>query len=275
MPPKVKLPPPPGGAASPSGDGSGFIGVPDNNPGAPPSLGDWFRPEQQISTPGMLLGAAPRAPKYPDGTEDSLFDMGPEAIARLQADLASAGLIGPSTKFRVGVVMGTTDPTYAAFKKALGTANTMGTTWEEAVNYLAKTPQVQGDGTVVGAPNGPSTSVNTTTSDPVLTDPVTARATLRTTLEQRLGRAPTADEYHQFRSMLTNSEGGQDVTTVTNTPDGQGNITRHVKHSDPTSDPSAADLADQFSRRGKVGKEANTHQIATDYYGAVASLIGN
>lgn len=251
-----------------------FIGVPDGYSVAP-SLGDWFRPEQQIIGPqGQLLGAADRQPQYPDGYEDRLFDMTPEEIARLQAKLASAGLIGASTKFRVGIVTGTSDPTYSAFKKALGTANRYGVNVDDAVNFLAANPEVRGDGTPVDATGGPSRSVNKTISDPVLTDPLTARATLRSTLEDRLGRAPTSDEYHQFRTLLSNAEGGQDVTTTISTTDGEGHSKTRVKRSDPTSDPSAATVADDFSRKGALGKEANTRTAGVDYYDAIASLIG-
>ena len=91
-------------------------------------------------------------------------------------------------------------------------------------------------------------------------------------MADRLGRAPTADEYYKFKQLLSNEEAGQDVTTQTTTSDGQGNTKTRVKRSDDTTDPTAADLADDFSRRGALGREANTVQAAR-YFDVIERLV--
>lgn len=264
----------PAGGGGPSTSG-GFIGVPDDH-SVPATLADYFKPGGATRVNGMEFPTnAPHVPQYRDGAEQNIRRLSAENLARLQAQLASVGLIGPETKFRVGVPDSTT---VTAYKRLLEVANNYAISDSDALDLLAKTPQLRGDGTQIGPDGqvvgGPSKSVNTTVSDPVFTDAVTARATLRATLSDRLGRAPTADEYHRYRTLLSNEEAGQDVTTTITRTDGEGKSRTRVKRSDDTTDPSAAAVADDFSRRGKLGREANTHVAATDYFNIIDRLTG-
>jgi hypothetical protein len=262
---------PQGGGTSSS---SGMIGVPDGY-SVPANDADFFKPGGSMSTGGMLFPTGqPHQPQYEDGSENVVRRMSVENLARLQSQMARVGLIGPSTKFRVGIP----DPTtVTAYKKLLTIANNYAISDVQALDFLAENPEATGaqavgaDGSTAG---GPTRSVHKQVNDPVFTDPLTARAVLRQTLEDRLGRAPTSDEYQRLRKQLSNSEGGQDVTTSITTTDGQGNSKTRSKPSDTTTDPSADVIADDMSRRGALGKEANTRQIGNGYYDAIASLIG-
>jgi len=228
---------------------------------------------------------APHMPLYADGAEQAVRRMSVEDIARLQASLAKAGLIGPSTKFRVGMPDSTT---VSAYKKLLETANNYAITDVEALDLLATKPQATGSqatggtSTSGGSAGGASaaqdlsrTETQTRTDDPVFTDPMTARATLRGTLSDRLGRDPTADEYHKFRTLLSNEEGGQDTTTTVTKYGKRGQVkSSRSTPSDRTTDPSADVIADDMSRTGKLGKEANTFQAATGFFGVLDRLTG-
>lgn len=262
--------------AAPAG-GEDMLGVPDGY-SVPPTLGDWFRPERQVFAGGNLVGATSTFPQYPEGAEQRIRNLSVENLARLQGQLATVGLIGPETRFRVGVPDSTT---ITAYKRLLEVANNYAISDSEALDMLARTPSMLGgdvtldeDGNpIMAAEEGPTRTVNKTITEPTFTDPLTARAIVREAMQARLGRAPTADEYQDFRKLLSNSEAGQDVTTTVTTTDGKGHSKTRVKHSDDTTDPSADVLADQFTRKGKLGREANTVQAAS-FMDVIARRVG-
>lgn len=271
----------PGTATTEAGDG--FIGVPDGYT-IPATFGDWFRPDRAVTDSAGTIGATPSMPKYANGIEASLLDFTQEDIARLQIRLSKAGLIGPETKFRLGQVLGTSDATYTAFKKLLGAANTRGVGWDSMLTKLESQPQSRGDGKTMGADgrwtSGGATSqkrteTRTDVNEAMFTDPATARDTLRTAMESRLGRAATADEEARFRANLRAEEAGDQVTTTTSKYGRTGNLKSTVSTQlDDTSDASASTVADDFTRQGKLGKEANTRMTGVDYYGSILSLPG-
>lgn len=189
----------------------------------------------------------------------------PEEMAQLQQQLALAGLTPDG--FQSGTL---DDHTEKALNELKAISATMGMSDMDTLRVRIEQAALAEAGMAGGASGG----VHRTVSEPVFTDPLTARNIVRAAMQDRLGRAPTADEYHQFRTSLSNSEGGQDVTTQTTSTNAKGVSTTKVTRSDDTTDPSPTDLADEFTRTGKLGKEANTRTIATDYYGVVDRLIG-
>jgi hypothetical protein len=199
----------------------------------------------------------------------------PEDMAALQSQLIRAGFT-PSTYMPTGTL---DDTTRAALLELKRTSSATGTsdldTLQTSIDQQAAAAAgVYGADLAKGSAGGPSTSVNKTISDPTFTDPLTARSIVRDAMQTRLGRAPTADEYHQFNQQLKSSEGGQDVTTTTTHSDGQGHSTTRVRRSNNQTTPSPTDIADDFTRKGALGVEANTRTAGVDYYDALHNLIG-
>lgn len=274
-----------GGGSDDSTTSSGsFIGVPKGY-SVPANYADAFKPGgMAYSNPGgpgmMQPSGMPHQPQYPAGAENDIRQLSTENLARLQGQLAIAGLIGPETRFRVGIPDSTT---INAYKTLLGVANNYAISETDALQMLKEKPSLLGNqvsvdaqGNLVGG-TGASlahTETRTDTNDPMFTDPVTARGVLRDTLQQRLGREPTADEYHQFRHLLRNKEGGQDVTTTVTKYGKRGQVKSSVSTpSDNTTDPSAADVADDMSRRGDLGREANVVRAAS-FMDIIARRVG-
>lgn len=222
-----------------------------------------LRSPDRIDTPANVLNIT---------TSVGVQSLPAEQMATLQAQLAQAGFTTESY-----TPTGTLDDeTRKALLELKRTASATGVDDLTALRTTLETKaQVEagilpgGDGTA----GGPSRSVNKTITEPVFTDAMTARATVRDAMRARLGREPTADEYHQFRNLLSNSEAGQDVTTQVTRTDGQGNTTTRVKRSDDTTDPSPDTVADDMLRRGELGKEANT-VTAASFFDIIAGKVG-
>jgi len=260
----------PGGSGGPEEDRD-FIGVPDGY--TTPYRGTEIIPGTVQMRPDInpvIVG-----PSYEDGTEYAITRLSVEEIARLQGRLAQAGLIGPETRFRIGVADTTT---IGAYKRALETANRYGMNVTEAIDMLATTPSAMGnqvgEDDTFSADGGPSRSRNVTIQDPTFTDPATAQATARSVFENELGRAPTDAEYARYQAKLRAAESGRDKTVTVTTADGQGNTRTRVRRSDNTTDPSADVVADEMVRSGRLGRERNVKMAAIDYYQAAMSILG-
>lgn len=79
---------------------------------------------------------------YYDGDEYRLLrNMTPSQIARLQTQMAAAGLIGPQTSY----IAGNAETTRSQFRDLLTAANGMGTTWQEALREMMATGQQAAD----------------------------------------------------------------------------------------------------------------------------------
>ena len=200
-------------------------------------------------------------------TSVGVQSMPPEEMAMLQQQLKAAGLTPDGFQ-----VSGTLDPdTQKALLELKEVSKTTGTSDMETLRTrIEAAAQAELAGQQAA---GPTTQTQTTITEPVFTDPLTARATVREAMERRLGRAPTADEYDRFHSLLTSKEGGQDVTTVTQRTGRSGNTTSRVSRSDDTTDPSAQDVAEEMTRKGKLGREANTVQAAS-FFDVIARRVG-
>ena len=201
-------------------------------------------------------------------TDVGVSSLPPEQLAVLQSQLSKAGLT-PSTYTPTGTL---DDETKAALLELKRTAQSTGLSDMETLRTRINTQAMVAAGGVDGT--GPSTTTNKTITEAQFTDPMTVRAMFRQTLTDRLGREPTAGEYQRARKLISNSEGGQDVTTTVTRNDGQGNTVSRVKHKDDTTDPSPDVILDDYSRRGKLGREANTFTAATDYLGVIDRLTG-
>lgn len=206
-------------------------------------------------------------------TNVGVQSMPPEEMAMLQQYLKAAGLTPDGFQ-----VSGTLDPdTQKALLELKEVSKTTGTsdmeTLRTRIEVAAQAELSGGSGPGGLGATGPKTTTQTTITEPVFTDPITARATVREAMQARLGRMPTADEYDQFHSLLTSKEGGQDVTTTTHRTGRSGNTTSRVSRSDDTTDPSAQDVAEEMTRKGKLGREANTVQAAS-YFDVIARRVG-
>jgi len=124
------------------------------------------------------VNGAPVAPKYQTGDEFTVASMPPEQLARLQQQLASAGLIGSNTKIRVGIA---DDATVAAFKSLLGFANVNGLDWHSALSKLMTNPPVD------------------TTPSIEQTSPMDEDLALYSAAQKLLGRDPTPQQLDGFR----------------------------------------------------------------------------
>ena len=292
MPPKPKsritIPPFAPGTSQSSTGGTSVYGGKEINPKSPAESDD-----DVISGRFGLTGSGLSGLRSPDriDTPDNVLNittsvgvqsLPPEEMAVLQANLRRAQLL-PSTYNPTGTLDDDTRKALSELKRTssatgMSDLDTLRTRIEQAA--MSEAGAYGSDLAGGSSAGGPSktTNVNKTITEPVFTDPMTARAVVRDALQARLGRAPDADEYHRFRKLLRNSEAGQDVTTQTSTTtsDGQGNTStvNRVKRSDDTTDPTPDVIADAFTRRGRLGTEANTRMAATGYYGVIDRLIG-
>lgn len=260
------------------GSGDKYYGVPDDyrvpadrfSPRAPstgpisPRAVDW----------NPSLGSQSKLPLYESGTALNLLrSLSDRDIAAMQRDLRAVGIIGPQTRVRLGDF---TDPvTQKGFEELLGVANMMGTDFATAIQTLRSKPLglYDEEGNFIGGGGGGGSRTQTSTSTTInLTDPTTARAVLRQALEDRLGRGPKEEEFQTFLSTLNNFERKNPrKETATTTVDAEGNssTTRTLSGSEVT--PAAA--ADEFTRQGELGEEANTFMVANDYYNAALQAI--
>lgn len=141
-------------------------------------------------------------PRYKVGAEMEPRSYSPEMIARLQQQLAGAGLIGPSTRYRLGVWDSTS---ISAYKQLLAFANQGGTSREDALQTLLTAPQLRGDGQGVGGAGGAEVQqgrLNTYEAS----DPAGVRQTAEQAFKQALGRKPKKDELDKFVSQFLGQE---------------------------------------------------------------------
>lgn len=225
--------------------------------------------------PSSSFVGSPRFPVFREGAENDLANTSVENLARIQAGMVQAGLIGPKTKFTLGVA---DNVTTSAYHELLAVSNR----YADADPFTTL-DRLKSNGGAAGAgrPENPvrtSTSTSTSTSSSV-TDPTTAKVVLRRTLEQELGRAPREDEVRSFVAALNGAENASPAvsttaTTSTSNQDTNTSTSTSTSTSRPSSAPSAEVAADEFARSGKAGAERNTFRAATDYYDQAMSVLG-
>lgn len=266
----------PPGAFAPDADTTSGTGTDDTLTGQFGLTGNYqsgLRSPDAIDRPGNVLSIT---------TSANVQALPPEQMAQLQAQLLRAGLL-PSTYKPTGTLDEDTRKALTELKaqsqaSGMSDLDTLRTSIEQRA--LAASGAYGADLASGGqaADNSPAVSVNKTVTEPLLTDPMTARGFIRDAMQSRLGRAPTADEYHQFRNLLSNTEGGQDVTTTRSVTkpgktDNDSSTTTRVTRSDDTTDPTPATLADEMTRKGALGREANTVQAA-DFMRVIQQRVG-
>lgn len=170
---------------------SSFIDVPSNYEYLPRQNGGLFNLFGALGAPtfgdqsGSIAGA-PVLPKYMDGSEQQIIaSLPPEVIAQLQQQMATAGLIGPDTKFRVGLA---DSATTNAFATVLGYANVNGLDWKSALARLVNTPQV----TPAGGSNPSGKPIEQA-------NPADEDAALRDAAQKLIGKDPSPEQIQGFR----------------------------------------------------------------------------
>jgi hypothetical protein len=176
--------------AADSGDDLGFIGMPKGYVPVRPGVGGPVSIRQ--AERGVQYGPVITPPRYRMGDEMEPRSYSAEMIARLQQQLAAAGLIGPETRFRVGVWDSTS---VNAYKNLLGYANQGGISREDALQALLTAPQARGAEGILG---GTAPRFEQRLNAYEFTDPARVRQTAEAAFQAALGRKPKKDELDTF-----------------------------------------------------------------------------
>jgi hypothetical protein len=177
-------------AAPDAGDDLGFIGMPRGYVAVTAGVGGPVSVRQ--AERGVQYGSQITPPLYQVGAEMEPRSYSAEMIARLQQQLALAGLIGPETRYRVGVWDSTS---INAYKNLLGHANQGGISREDALQALLTVPQAKGlEGLVGGGGRSYEAKINAYE----FTDPARVRQTAEAAFRESLGRKPKKDELDAF-----------------------------------------------------------------------------
>lgn len=197
---------PQGGVAADEDD-LGFIGMPKGYVPTKPGVGGPVSIRQ--AERGVQYGTQITPPKYKVGAEMEPRSYSPEMIARLQQQMAAAGLIGPSTRYRLGVWDSTSTN---AYKQLLTHANRGGMSREDALTELLTAPQVKGEGGVMGGVGGGAAAPQGKLNTYEASDPAGVRQTAEQAFRQALGRKPRKDELEKFTAAFLGRErGSQEV----------------------------------------------------------------
>jgi hypothetical protein len=193
----------PAGSTAPEEDDLGFIGMPKGyvaTTGTPYTGGPMGLDQiARRSIPQI------KPPKYRTGSEMSPGSKSPELIARLQQQLAMAGLIEPSTRFRLGVW---DQPSISAYRELLAFANRNGIDREQALQTYLANPAMKPGEMLGGGGAQQSTRLNTFEAS----DPAGVRQTAEAAFKQTLGRKPSKAELDKFvTSFLGRERDSQDV----------------------------------------------------------------
>jgi len=236
-----------------------FLGVPEGYV-APP--GRRFGPQRT----GYVKATDPAQPLY---TEADIFTprfTSPEDIARLQAEMARVGLFGKKPRYLNGKW---DEKSQVAYEKLLRYANQGGLTDRDALADLAANGGAEG--LFVGEQEPFTGSKSQTSRSVNLADPTSARQMLRSTLKDKLGRAPSKAEYEQFYSALTAAQRKNPNVTTSTVSYEEGEATGSSSVSAGGVD--AGGFAEEFAQQGAIGEEANTFMVATDYYNAAMQAL--
>ena len=289
--PADKYPDYPGaGATTSGGDTAGsrsMIGVPKDYPGPAPNYADFFRPGGHIDTGGMIApsGAYLHPPQYASGEELSrLTALSAEDLARLQGAMAQAGLIGPKTKFRAGVVDSTTR---TAYKKLLTVANQNGTSDIDALKYLRNNPESVGEdaaegrfGTVNAGGGSAAASPQYETHGKRVDKSVTnvtdldAEQIANQAYQQALGSNAGPKQKRALRAALrAYAEAHPQISTTRSTYD--PDTGRELSSSTSTrGGVDAAGLSQIAEDQAQAAPDYGEVQAATTYFNALASALG-
>jgi hypothetical protein len=233
-------PPPPNASASQ------YIGVPSNYAYLPHQNRSGFNIFGALGMPSLgdqsgVVSGAPVLPRYMSGNEFDIASFPPEQLARLQQQLATAGLIGPSTKVHVGVA---DDATINAFKSLLGFANVNGLEWPTALAKLVQNPPQTGSSAASGIGGGGGNVIQQE-------NPANEDDALRSAAQQLLGKDPSPEQLQGFRpyyDALTRSA-QQQGNTIGNTSDLQDADGGQTPPQTVVNPPSLSDAAESYLRQ--------------------------
>lgn len=247
---------------------------------------DYLAPNRRYGAPGVVHSnvrgleqvPAKAAPRFTKASLDAMLsDTAPEDVFRMQRALSKAGLIGPKTRVTAGFW---DDTTVSAYKKLLGFANRHGFESEvEALEAYAAGREagldLDGDGVADDAADAPFSGKKTRTDRSVnLSDPASARQLLRKTLSDKLGRSPRRDEFDQFVGALRSFErANPSVSTTTQEYADDELVGTSTTSSGGLSEGAYTGFAEEYAQAGKLGEEANTFRVATDYYAAAMDAL--
>jgi hypothetical protein len=183
-----------------------------------------------------------------------------EKIAALGAKLAAAGMISPQDANNLGAI----GAAYEKFLQLVADRNASGLliTPDDLLKRFTKS----------GSGAGLPASYTTTTKDVELTNPKTARALMVQTLQQRLGRDPTAAEQQAFLGALHAAE-KKDPTIRTSTyklnpTTGSYDIASQTTQGGVDEQAFASDYGSQHNQ-----KEYGAYQAAGTYFPAMMEAL--
>lgn len=187
-------------------------------------------------------------------------------INSLAQKLAAAGWIQPGDVGNVAAVG-------AAYEKLLQLTATMNANGRMVTPTDVLNRYLGGGGGAGGAGGRPS-SYSETTKEVNLTNPKTARALMIQTLQQRLGRDPSAAEQHGFLAAIHQAE-REDPTVRTsnyklNPATGQYETTSTTTKGGVDEGAFASDFGSKHNQ-----KEYGAYQAATTYFNALMQEVGS
>jgi hypothetical protein len=217
----------------------------------------------------------PRGPER-DQTEDleaafrRFYAMDEEALGKFQRKAFKAGFYGSK------------EPRYGDFDEA--SAKIYGTLVDRAASFYDAGKKLtvndvldmalQSGGNQPLVPEGPFTGTRTRTDrDVTLTDPQSARAGLLGYLRDELGRAPNEQESRAFVRALQAAQRANPKSTTTTGTFVEGEQTDSSSVSQGGLDP-AAFMTEHVENDPALATERNTFRVATDYYNAAMSVLG-
>lgn len=195
----------------------------------------------------------PQTPRYFEGMEFIPASFSPEKIAMLQRELATAGLIGPKTKFRVGLW---DETTRNAYKNLLEYANASGTDERTAIKRYAQAQVLDPSGEE-GPTRAPLTIKKSNPTDLYAIADVAARS--------KLGRKLTDKEKAAMASAFQAQEVAEQTTDYNQAETGGTSV----------GGPSAqAFMAERIAK--DYGVEAGAHDLAGQFgeFGDLLNQVG-
>lgn len=230
-------------------------------PSRPIGIPESFRPSMyDPSRRSASGGPAPRfvPDPYYDGAEYAPRNLSPESRARLQSAMAQAGLIGKNDTYRLGVW---DETSVKAYKKVLAYANQGGLRWEQALEELRNTPQMNADGLEVGLDQDPGRVTAATSA-------LTLEAQIQAAAQARLGRKLKSSEVAKFVNVFQGMEGSFNTTASVMQDEAAATGQDATVEDIPSPDVAADQFIDSNFAQEAAGQDAY------GYLGALRNLIG-
>lgn len=230
---------------------------PDTNAPKPLGVPDGYLVERTTTTNfergGPRLGAVTTSqpPRYFDGHEFLPASFSPEKIAMLQRELATAGLIGPKTKFRVGLW---DETTRNAYKNLLEYANAAGLDERAAIKRYAQAQLLDPSGEE-GPTRAPLTIKKSNPTDLYAIADVAARSKLgRKLTDKEKAAMASAFQAQEVAEQTTDYNQAETGGTSVAAPNAQAFMAERIAR-EYSVEAGAHDLAGQFGEFGELLKQ--------------------